>query len=92
MTIEYADSALAALETVEAFILARFTEREVAAMRGLLDQFAERVEVSPTLYAKLPRHPGVHKAVLHFRLVIVYQIVAPDHIIVIDAWDTRQDR
>ena len=60
-------------------------------MQELLAAFEARVVLAPEVYPRRTGDEEVRQAVLHKRLIVLYVVLKPDTIAIVDAWDTRQD-
>lgn len=91
MKLSYTHQAIGELEAILDYVEDEFGLNARLALATLLAEFEARVITIPGLYPPAPAITSARMAVLHHRLILIYE-VWDEEIVVVDAWDTRRDK
>ncbi|MFN6116219.1 MAG: type II toxin-antitoxin system RelE/ParE family toxin [Flavobacteriales bacterium] len=87
-TVLWSDEAMENVDMIKAFILQRWTEREVSAFLDLLYGFEELVKRFPNGYERSRNYTGCRRAVIHANVSVVYRVTG-SQIEVVTVYDNR---
>lgn len=91
LKVEWTKRSLGNAKKIQAYLLGKFTEKEVQNFENLLEDFERTVSIFPQLYPQSEKYPKLRRAVLH-KFTSVFYSIHENKIVIVAMQDNRQDK